>query len=389
MIFIIQCIISICIIIPLSTSFKTISQFNIVNHYHHNQQQQQQNVLHSIRKLDVNNGNYAFLVPEYKKTSTLLNPEEEISLAKKIRLNVYINDQRKKLSEASGKEVSDEEIATLLQINESIVSKIQSKGEEAKDLLVSSNVRLVFHIAKFYKSKGVTYADLVQEGMLGLMKAVERYDPDRGFRFSTYATWWIKQAVLRAIAEKSRIIRVPGHVHELIGTLLRVEKRFVATHMRKPSVQELSIELALPIKKTELLLRCCLTINSSDDAAYDGNRGKMISSSEAKVKDKLISHTIQPQLNEIKKSMHSSLRHILHNNLTNREYSIIEMRYGLIDGNISTLEDIGIKFNVTRERIRQIEAKALAKLRMPFLNDKAYSNEYNYFDQSGVSQVEP
>merc|ERR1719201_1974429 len=129
------------------------------------------------------------------------------------------------------------------------------KGADAKTTLVQANMRLVFHIAKYYRYRGVAYPDLVQEGTFGLMKAVEKYDPERGFRFSTYASWWIKQSVSRAIAEKSRIVRLPVHIHDMMVSIARAEKQFMASNSRKPTTQELSERLGLPIQKVELLIK--------------------------------------------------------------------------------------------------------------------------------------
>lgn len=312
----------------------------------------------------------------------LLSAVDEIALAKQYKLSVHVKAQREVMSVEFGRPATEEELAKSLEISLDHLSLIQNKGDDAKIILVQANMRLIFHIARFYRFRGVSYPDLVQEGTFGLMKAIDKYDPDRGFRFSTYASWWIKQAVSRAIAEKSRIVRLPVHIHDLMLSVSRAEKAFSMQHMRKPNAQELAEQLALPLTKVELLMKCSREVNSIDESAYQ-SRGKMQSNNEIQVKDRLISQTAEPTFINEKNSLRTELRRAMEH-LSEREAQIIEMRFGLYDGNEMTLEEIGRRFNVTRERIRQIEARALSKLRQPFKQ----TDFKNVFDDQNLIEPE-
>ncbi len=256
----------------------------------------------------------------------MLTASDEFELAKQFKVGVQIKVQSRLLDQQYGREATHREIAEALEISAEQVRVLIDKSEAAKKILVRANMRLVFHIARYYRFRGVAYPDLVQEGTFGLMKAVDKYDPDRGFRFSTYASWWIKQAVSRAIAEKSRIIRLPVHIHDLMVSISKVERQFM------------------------------------DENLYQ-NRGKM-SGNEIQVKDRIPSIGSEPSILNERNSMRSEIRRSLLN-LSEREAQIVQMRFGLLDGNPMTLEEIGKQFNVTRERIRQIEARALSKMRHP------------------------
>jgi RNA polymerase primary sigma factor len=267
------------------------------------------------------------------------------------------------MSSDLGRPATDSEVAAALGIKADQVKYILEKGEDAKRVLVKTNMRLVFHICKYYRFRGVAYPDLVQEGTFGLIKAVDKYDPERGFRFSTYASWWIKQSVSRAIAEKSRIVRLPVHIHDLMVSLNRVERQFTAQNARKPTPHELAERLALPIQKVELLVKCSRDVNSMDVNIYD-NKGKMNTNNEQQVKDRIASDGNEPSSLNERNCIRNELRRAMQS-LSEREAQIVEMRFGLADGNQMTLEEIGKQFNVTRERIRQIEARALSKMRNP------------------------
>ena len=293
----------------------------------------------------------------------LLTAADEIKLARQYRLGQHVDTHAKKMSEKLGRDVTSAELGQALEIEEYKVTFLSERGKEAKSSLVRANMRLVFHMAKYYRFRGLSYPDLVQEGTFGLMKAVDRYDPDRGFRFSTYASWWIKQSVSRAIAEKSRIVRLPVHIHDLMVSMSRAERQFAIANNRKPTPDELAERLALPVQKVELLKRCGRDVNSMDENIYNNN-AKAATNNEVQVKDRLQSSGSEPlQLNE-RNSQRQELRRAMRS-LTEREAQIVEMRFGLADGNPMTLEDIGKQFNVTRERIRQIEARALSKMRHP------------------------
>ena len=293
----------------------------------------------------------------------LLTASDEIALARRYRVGLHIEQAGTAMSTNLGRKATDEEIGAALEIDPKKVSFLTERGTNAKSTLVRANMRLVFHMAKYYRFRGLSYPDLVQEGTFGLMKAVDRYDPDRGFRFSTYASWWIKQSVSRAIAEKSRIVRLPVHIHDLMVSMSRAERQFAIANNRKPTPAELAERLALPVQKVELLKRCGRDVNSMDENIYNNN-AKGAGGNEVQVKDRLQSQGTEPlQLNE-RNSQRQELRRAM-GSLTERESQIVEMRFGLADGNPMTLEDIGKQFNVTRERIRQIEARALSKMRHP------------------------
>lgn len=314
------------------------------------------------RKIDVGEESIARFGKSLVKHE-LLTADDEIQLSRQYRVGLHIDMHRTKMEEQLGRDVTDAEVAKSMEIEEHQVQFLSERGKAAKSALVRANMRLVFHMAKYYRFRGLSYPDLVQEGTFGLMKAVDRYDPDRGFRFSTYASWWIKQSVSRAIAEKSRIVRLPVHIHDLMVSMSRAERQFAIANNRKPTPEELAERLALPVQKVELLKRCGRDVNSMDENVYNNN-AKATSSNEVQVKDRLQSTGTAPQSLNERNSQRQELRRAMRS-LTEREAQIVEMRFGLADGNPMTLEDIGKKFNVTRERIRQIEARALSKMRHP------------------------
>lgn len=310
------------------------------------------------RKLDIGNLESA---PKELMGHQLLTADDEVSLARQYKIAAHIESQR-------DEHPTDEDIAKLLHIKIKEIPKLVQRGIDAKQVLVQANMRLVVHIAKYYKYRGVAYPDLIEEGTFGLMKAVDKYDPDKGFRFSTYASWWIKQSVSRAIAEKSRIVRLPVHIHDMMVSVARAEKNFITQNNRKPTTEELAERLALPIQKVELLLKSSRNVNSMDADAYS-SQGKGMVGDQIQVKDRLMSETKQPTSLTEKNSLRSEIRRVM-GILSEREAQIVEMRFGLSDGNQMTLEEIGKRFNVTRERIRQIEARALSKMRMPAQSDE-------------------
>ena len=318
----------------------------------------------SPRRIDVGLGDGVISFAKELTKHNLLTANDEFLLARQYKLGVQIKAHRKVMAEDLGRMVTDDELAAALGLSSpDQVEFLLTKGKDSKKVLVKTNMRLVFHICKYYRYRGVAYPDLVQEGTFGLMKAVDKYDPERGFRFSTYASWWIKQSVSRAIAEKSRIVRLPVHIHDLMVSLGRVERQFIAQNSRKPTPQELAERLALPLQKVELLVKCSQEVNSIDCNVYD-DAGKPVSNNEVQVKDRLVSETAQPSSLNERNSVRSELRRAM-DSLSEREAQIVEMRFGLADGNQMTLEEIGKQFNVTRERIRQIEARALSKMRNP------------------------
>ena len=280
----------------------------------------------------------------------LLTPEEELSLAKRMADGETAKEQLEEIGENIDED-SKKQIDLLI-----------ADGEKAKKSLAEANLRLVVSIAKRYVGRGMLFLDLIQEGNLGLIKAVDKFDYTKGYKFSTYATWWIRQAITRAIADQARTIRIPVHMVETINKLVRVSRQLVQELGREPTPEELAKELNMPVDKVREISKISqepVSLETPIGEEEDSHLGDFIPDEDAPAPSEAASFVL------LKEQLGAVLE-----TLSEREAKVLRLRFGLDDGRARTLEEVGKEFDVTRERIRQIEAKALRKLRHPSRSKK-------------------
>ena len=305
-----------------------------------------ENNIEVVAEADVDSSSgEARIKPKEEAEEIILNDED-------ITKDININDPVRMYLKEIGR------ISLLSSTEEMEISQRVADGdEEAKRILAESNLRLVVSIAKRYVGRGLLFLDLIQEGNIGLMKAVEKFDYDKGYKFSTYATWWIRQAITRALADQARTIRVPVHMVETINKMSRVQRQLTLELNREPSEEEIAKKMGVGIEKVREVLKISqepVSLETPIGEEEDSHLGDFLKDESSLSPEEYTENEILKE--EIKEVLMS---------LQAREQEVLELRFGLIDGTCHTLEEVGKKFNVTRERIRQIEAKALRKLRHP------------------------
>ena len=288
----------------------------------------------------------------------LLSSDEEVALAQAMGDGAMAQEQ---LDEFARMREEGQE-APISAEEEQELRKLVRKGEDAKQRLAEANLRLVVSIAKRYVGRGMHFLDLIQEGNLGLIKAVEKFDYTKGYKFSTYATWWIRQAITRAIADQARTIRIPVHMVETINKVIRVSRQLLQELGHDPTPEEIAEEMSMPVEKVREILKIAqepVSLETPIGEEEDSHLGDFIPDEDASEPSEAASYTLlKEQLVEVLGT------------LTKREEKVLRLRFGIEDGRARTLEEVGREFNVTRERIRQIEAKALRKLRHPSRSKK-------------------
>ncbi|MGJ3254293.1 MAG: RNA polymerase sigma factor, RpoD/SigA family [Elainellaceae cyanobacterium] len=288
----------------------------------------------------------------------LLQPDEEIELARQVRFLVEVDQLRDRLRKELGREPLHSEIANEYQLTSHQLNQHLHTGQIAKRKMIRSNLRLVVSIAKRYLNRGVPFLDLIQEGALGLNRAAEKFDPDKGYKFSTYAYWWIRQGITRTISNDARTIRLPIHIVEKLNKIKRVHRELRRGLNRNPSDAELSEALEIPVKQLRSLQQMrhhALSLNRRVGKGEDTELLELLEDDQTQTPNGQIGDAM----------MRQDLEMVLADVLTEREKDVIALRYGLTTGEPRTLEEVGRIFNLSRERVRQIQTKAMRKLRRP------------------------